>query len=61
MPPATDIAWWRVLNAKGEFSIAARDPSLAHEQKRRLLAEGVEVGPDDRVPPRYFLAAADFP
>jgi methylated-DNA-protein-cysteine methyltransferase-like protein len=32
------VPWWRVIRADGTLA-----PSVAHEQARRLRAEGVEV------------------
>jgi methylated-DNA-protein-cysteine methyltransferase-like protein len=38
-----DVAWWRVVAADGRLA-----PGKEHEQRRRLVSEGVDVG-DRRV------------
>lgn len=43
----SDVPWQRVINAAGRISLS--DPQGAAMQRRRLEAEGVLFGPDDRV------------
>lgn len=50
-----DLPWWRVVNAKGELSIARRDPVLAQRQRAHLAAEGIELDDAGRVPLGHFL------
>ncbi len=53
LPKDTQLAWFRVLNSKGEISPR---PSAGYtEQKRRLRADGVPVDPRGRVDLKRFL------
>jgi len=47
LPPGSELPWHRVLNAAGR--IAPRPGGCTPEQRRRLLAEGVDVSPEGRV------------
>jgi methylated-DNA-protein-cysteine methyltransferase related protein len=48
------VPWHRVLNARGELSLARVDPGSALEQRLRLESEGVRFDGRGRVPlPRY--------
>ena len=52
IPEGSAIPWHRVVSAAGRISIAGR--LGAAEQRRRLEAEGVCFGPDDRIDLRRF-------
>lgn len=41
-----DLPWWRVVGGDGRLPIAQRDPGLAHEQRARLISEGVRFDGD---------------
>lgn len=58
--PVEEMPWWRVVNSKGELSIARRDPQLASQQAALLRQEGVVVGEDHRVPKAAFLEPGDL-
>ena len=45
LPPGTELAWHRVVNAAGEL----RAPGSSGEQRTRLVAEGVPFGTSGRV------------
>jgi len=49
LPSGTDLAWHRVLNAKGEISARSATGAPSREQIRRLAAEGVELNARGRV------------
>lgn len=40
-PP--DVPWWRVVAKDGRLPVNKRSPELAHEQRERLIAEGVPM------------------
>lgn len=44
LPDARGVPWWRVIRSDGTLA-----PAVAHEQARRLRAEGVEVRQRGRV------------
>lgn len=48
LPEGSDVPWQRVINAQGRISTSwqGHDAGL---QRRRLEAEGIVFGPDDRV------------
>lgn len=52
--PGSDVPWHRVVTAKGELSLGALDPNDADEQRVRLEIEGVEFGPEGRIPLKRF-------
>lgn len=41
LPENTDLPWHRVINAQGKISLPVDSPGF-NEQKRRLMAEGIE-------------------
>ena len=43
------VPWHRVLNARGEISLARVDPGAALEQRLRLESEGIRFGAGGRV------------
>jgi methylated-DNA-protein-cysteine methyltransferase-like protein len=45
--PATDVPWWRVINARGGISLKGRG-AAADRQRELLEAEGVAFGADGR-------------
>lgn len=52
------LPWWRVINNAGRISIKANWFHDAREQRRLLLADGVEVGEDFRVEMKKYRFAA---
>jgi len=48
LPEENDVPWHRVINAKGEISLRARDGDAQHQQAL-LENEGVQFSPDNRV------------
>ncbi len=46
LPAGSAIPWHRVINARGELSLSGR---AGQEQRRRLLAEDVQVTDDGRI------------
>ena len=52
LPPNSQLAWFRVLNASGAISL--RRSGGAREQRRRLEAEGVAFNRSGRVDLRTF-------
>lgn len=46
LPSGSAIPWHRVINARGMLSLPGR---AGEEQRRRLLAEGVQVTGDGRI------------
>lgn len=48
LPQDSDIPWHRVINAQGRISTSCQEHD-ADLQRRRLEAEGVAFGPNDRV------------
>jgi methylated-DNA-protein-cysteine methyltransferase-like protein len=48
LPEGSDLPWHRVINVQGRVSTSCQEHE-ASEQRRRLEAEGVVFGPDDRV------------
>ena len=52
LPMGSELPWHRILNARGE--IARRPGDDGRRQRARLRAEGIEVGPGDRVSLRRF-------
>lgn len=50
-----DCPWWRVLGHDGSFSIAKKDPKLEHEQRDRLVSEGVLLKENGKVNMRLAL------
>ena len=51
------LPWHRVVAAHGRLTIA--DEEARYTQRERLRAEGVEVGPDDRVDLDRYLYRPD--
>lgn len=41
LPEGTELPWHRVINAQGKISLPVESESY-HEQKRRLVNEGIE-------------------
>ncbi len=54
LPRGTELAWHRVLNAKGEISVRTATGRPSREQMRRLRAEGVKVNTRGRVDLQRF-------
>ncbi|MEE9383831.1 MAG: MGMT family protein [Nannocystaceae bacterium] len=54
LPPDTDVPWHRVVNTRGEISLATREGR--REQRRRLRAEGVVFGTKSRIDLERFGA-----
>lgn len=52
LPAGSELPWHRILNARGE--IAPRPGRGSRRQRALLRAEGIEVGPGDRVSLRRF-------
>jgi methylated-DNA-protein-cysteine methyltransferase-like protein len=48
LPEGSDVPWHRVINARGRISTSCWEHD-ADLQRRRLEAEGIAFGPDDRV------------
>jgi len=48
LPEGSDVPWHRVINAQGRVSDSCQERESS-EQRRRLEAEGVVFGPNDRV------------
>jgi len=53
LPSDSSIPWHRVINAQGRVSPRA-DPTYVTVQQGLLEAEGVELGPGDRVSLKRF-------
>ena len=53
LPRDTRIPWHRVINSQGRISMP--EGSSGHrEQRKRLLAEGVQFSPSGKVPREFF-------
>lgn len=50
----SDVPWQRVLNSKGELSLAGPAPHLAAQQRALLEREGVRFEPSGRVSLKRF-------
>jgi methylated-DNA-protein-cysteine methyltransferase-like protein len=48
LPDGSAVPWQRVINARGEVS-ARREAGRDHEQRHRLLEEGIRFGPGGRI------------
>ena len=49
LPEGTDLAWHRVLNARGEISVRGKTGQPSKEQVKRLRKEGVRLNDKGRV------------
>jgi methylated-DNA-protein-cysteine methyltransferase-like protein len=56
LPPASKVPWHRVINARGEISLAG---ASATKQRRLLAAEGVKFSPSGRIDLRRFGIVGD--
>lgn len=59
-PVEPDIAWWRIINSRGELPIAKRDPKLAADQRKRLEKEGVQFTATGLVKKEFFISADEL-
>jgi methylated-DNA-protein-cysteine methyltransferase-like protein len=58
--PATDVPWWRVINARGAISLKGRGPQ-ADRQRELLEREGIMFDADGRTNLRTFRWWDDSP
>jgi methylated-DNA-protein-cysteine methyltransferase related protein len=61
LPRHTTVPWHRVVNARGGISLGRAYPGGELVQRRLLEAEGIEFGPDDRVPLDRYRWRPDAP
>jgi methylated-DNA-protein-cysteine methyltransferase-like protein len=58
LPPDSTIPWQRVVNARGEISLAEHDGGKAR-QRRLLEGEGIVFNASGRIPLRRFGIVGD--
>jgi len=58
--PVESLPWWRVVNSKGELSIARRDPRLAQLQAKLLSEDGITLDAENRVPKSFLVSPGDL-
>ena len=56
--PST-VPWHRVVNAQGRISMSLRREGSDWMQRELLMAEGIPVDPEGRLPLRQFLCHPD--
>ncbi len=55
LPMPSEVPWHRVVNAKGQISMSVSRQGTDWMQRELLLAEGIPVDDDCRVPLRQYL------
>lgn len=58
--PGPETPWWRVVGRDGTLLVAKRDPQIASEQRRLLIAEGVTFLGDQVNMAAHALTPADW-